>query len=124
MVLMGRSKKALEPSSRRVTSAAEKRRLVDLTRVPGAVVRSVARDQGVRCASLYRWRRQFGAADSSAEVTRFLPIGISTQRSPNHEMLIGAARIEIVFACGTLLRIASDHLDPSVVGALVAELRR
>ena len=47
---------------RRWRSVAEKRRIVELTLVPGASVALVARAHGVNANQVFKWRREFEGA--------------------------------------------------------------
>jgi transposase-like protein len=54
---------------RRRRSAAEKRRIVELTLVPGASVALVARAHGVNANQVVKWRRDFERGELSEPVS-------------------------------------------------------
>ena len=54
---------------RRWRSVAEKRRIVELTLVPGASVALVARAHGVNANQVFKWRREFERGELSEPVS-------------------------------------------------------
>ena len=54
---------------RRWRSVAEKRRIVELTLVPGASVALVARAHGVNANQVFKWRRDFERGELSEAVS-------------------------------------------------------
>jgi transposase-like protein len=117
---------------------AEKRRIVELTRRPGASVPTIAREHGVNPNSLYRWKRLYRTAKLDAQVksaphvpsATFVPVSlVPAIRSPQPAAHPdGAASrsgiVQLVLASGATLRIETGALDATFVCALVAELRR
>lgn len=63
------------PERRRRWSEEEKRTLVSAAFAPGSVVREVARRADVSASLIYRWRRQFRAADAGFAEMVVVPEG-------------------------------------------------
>jgi transposase len=58
-------------------SAAEKRRIVELTFAPGASVAQVAQAAGVNANQVFKWRREYGRSDrmsSGKQAAALLPV--------------------------------------------------
>ena len=62
---------------RRFRTITEKRRIVDLTLVPGASVAEVARAHGVNANQVFKWRRAFERGEL-VERCALLPVTLST----------------------------------------------
>ena len=67
-------------------SVAEKRRIVELTLVPGASVALVARAHGVNANQVFKWRRDFERGELSEPVSAsasLLPVVLSGGDKPH-----------------------------------------
>lgn len=121
-------------------SAAEKRRLVELTLREDTSVRATANEHGVSRTSLNNWRALYRAGKLGAKLpsTRrasvrsstpgatFLPVRI-VQAPQSHKVTSasgadGVNVVELTFSAGTRVRIETSSLN--VVCALVAQLQR
>jgi transposase len=90
---------------RRWRSAAEKRRIVELTQEPGASVALVARANGVNANQVFKWRRALERGelvDPVAASTALLPVTLSASASGTREASMkeeptagGAIHIEV-----------------------------
>lgn len=139
---MSGSKVSQPRPPRRQWPSAEKRRIVELTLRAGTSVGAVARKYGVDPTSLSHWRRLYRAgelAESVASPSRtvgpaadatFVPVHIIPDArkldAPAHRIAQSCSRgiVQVVLASGATLRVETDTLDPALVCALVAELRR
>lgn len=68
---------AIVQRPRRFRTITEKRRIVDLTLVPGASVAEVARAHGVNANQVFKWRRAFERGQL-VERCALLPVTLST----------------------------------------------
>ena len=107
---------------RRWRSVAEKRRIVELTLVPGASVALVARAQGVNANQVFKWRRDFEGGELSKPVSAsasLLPVVLAGGDKPQtssaciHIELQGRALISI--ECGA---------DPALLRTILESLRK
>ena len=120
------------PARRRRWTTAEKLRIVQESRAPGAVVSEIARRHDVRPNQLHSWRRQartgvLAGADAGTgarEGTRFAAVAIAP------EAVLSAAPsgpavgvIEIEFAAGGRMRIAGP-VEACLASALIETLAR
>jgi len=103
--------KSTERSPARKFSKEFKRRVVEQSQVGGATVAIVARENGIREALLWRWRREYDAGkfDAPPEQVNFLPLGIQAPTDEHHvnrsndspmpsgylELHLGSARVLI-----------------------------
>jgi transposase len=99
---------------RRRWSAAEKRRLVEVTLEPGASVSAVAREAGVHPSQLWGWRRQM----RSATPVSFAPVRVAEETSST-VTLAGCGTIEIELA-GARMRISGAVDSATLTVALAA----
>src|SRR5271156_6230259 len=85
-------------------SVGEKRRIVELTMVPGASVALVARAHGVNANQVFKWRREFERGELSEPVSAsssLLPVVLASGEKPQtssaciHIELQGRALISI-----------------------------
>jgi transposase-like protein len=116
----------------------EKRRLVELTLLDGASIRSVAREQGVNRNSLYQWQALYWAGKLNAEPApraravasgaTFLPVTIAAAgRAPqaaSSKSSSASSIVQLMLASGATMRIETGPLDAGLICALVAELRQ
>ncbi len=125
---------------RRQWSAAEKRRIVELTLGAGASTRAIALEQGVHPTSLSHWKRLYRAGQLDAQPSKcvgattkaatFLPVTIARSASasqrpiPHHDTHARKNLVQVMLASGATLRFETDVLNADLVCALVAELRR
>ena len=107
---------------RRWRSVAEKRRIVEMTLVPGASVALVARAHGVNANQVFKWRREFERGELPAAASApasLLPVVLSgvdkaqTNSGCIHIELQGRALISI--ECGA---------DPALLRTILESLRK
>jgi len=102
---------------RRNWSAEDKARIVAESLASGASVSAIARAHGLTPAQLFRWRRDAGAAQTSAPpALSFAPVVVSESASP-----AAVAMIEIELR-GARLRVPSST-RPATIVALLKALR-
>ena len=79
---------AAERRVRRWRSVAEKRRIVELTLVPGASVALVARAHGVNANQVFKWRREFerGELRSRFSISSLLPVVLAGGEKPRRAL--------------------------------------
>ena len=135
---MAASKASNQHVPRRHLPLSEKRRIVELTLIEGASIRSVAREQGVNRNSLYQWQALYRAGKLKVEPapraravspkTPFLPVTIAAAaRAPqaaSGAQPSASSIVQLMLASGATLRIETGTLDAGLVRALVAELRQ
>ncbi|MGH9415244.1 MAG: IS66-like element accessory protein TnpA [Terriglobales bacterium] len=103
-------------------SVAEKQRLVDAARAPGASVARVARENAVNANQLYAWRRRYLAGRLGAPAEQALvPVRVAAEpRERRREARPAAGAIELELSQGrlrieagadaALLRLLLGHL--------------
>ena len=121
-----------ERRTRRWRSVAEKRRIVELTLVPGASVALVARAHGVNANQVFKWRRAFERGELSDPVaasSSLLPVVLSAG-SETGEGTPDALRRQRTSACihvefpgGAMIRVESGA-DPSLLRSILESLRK
>jgi transposase len=107
---------------RRWRSVAEKRRIVELTLVPGASVALVARAHGVNANQVFKWRREFERGELSDPVTAsasLLPVVLSGGEKPRSTS--GCIHIELQ---GRALISLESGADPALLRAILESLRK
>ena len=107
---------------RRWRSVAEKRRIVELTLVPGASVALVARAHGVNANQVFKWRREFERGELSDPVSAsasLLPVVLSGGTVP--QATCGSIHIE--FPGRALISIESGA-DPTLLRSVLESLRK
>ena len=122
------------PATARHWPISEKRRIVELTMRAGASISKIARTHGVHPTSLSHWRSLYrsgkleekGSANRAracAVSTSLLPVTIADEpsvRAFEHERSV----VHLTLASGAVLRFETVHLEPALICALLAELRR
>ena len=107
---------------RRWRSVAEKRRIVELTLVPGASVALVARDHGVNANQVFKWRREFERGKLSEPVSAsgsLLPVVLSGGDKPQ----TASGSIHIEFPGRALISIESGA-DLTLLRSVLESLRK
>jgi transposase len=107
---------------RRWRSIAEKRRIVELTLVPGASVALVARAHGVNANQVFRWRRDLERGELSEPVAAsasLLPVVLSGGTAPQAT----SGSIHIEFPGRALISIESGA-DPTLLRSVLESLRK
>ena len=102
-------------------SVAEKRRIVELTLVPGASVALVARAQAVNANQVFKWRRDFerGELSEPASPSSLLPVVLSGADRPQAT----SASIHIEFPGHALISIESGA-DPILLRCILESFRK
>ncbi len=117
---------------RRFRSAAEKRRIVELTMEPGASVALVARAHGVNANQVFAWRRAFQSgqmAESAAATTALLPVTVSAPceaeigEPASEQQQAAAGTIHIEFPGRALISVESGA-DPALLRSILESLRK
>ena len=106
---------------RRWRSVAEKRRIVELTLVPGASVALVARAHGVNANQVFKWRREFERGQLLERVSApasLLPVVLSDRDKPQ----ASSACIHIELQGRALISIASGA-DAALLRTILECLR-
>ena len=103
------------PERRRSWTEDQKRALVSEAFAPGAVVTDVARRADLSATLLYRWRRQFGAADGFAQVM------IAGPAAEARGTVSPVPAIEIDFANGIRVRLPAS-IPPELAAVIVKAL--
>jgi transposase len=107
---------------RRWRSVAEKRRIVELTLVPGASVALVARAHGVNANQVLKWRREFERGELSEPVltsASLLPVVMSGGDKP--QTTSGSIHVE----CPGRARISIESgADPTLLRSVLESLRK
>jgi transposase len=114
---------APERRVRRWRSVAEKRRIVELTLVPGASVALVARAHGVNANQVFKWRRDFERGDLSEPVSAsasLLPVVLSGGDKPPRSTS-GCIHIELQ---GRALISIESGADPALLCTILESLRK
>ena len=105
---------------RRWRSVAEKRRIVELTLVPGASVALVARAHGVNANQVFKWRREFERGELSEPVSAsLLPVVFAGGDKPQ----TSSACIHIELQGRALISIESGA-DPALLRTILESLRK
>ena len=107
---------------RRWRSVAEKRRIVELTLVPGASVALVARSHGVNASQVFKWRREFERGELSEPLSAsasLLPVVLAGGDKPQ----ASSACIHIELQGRALISIESGA-DPALLHAILESLRK
>jgi transposase len=107
---------------RRWRSVAEKRRIVELTLVPGASVALVARAHGVNANQVFKWRREFEGGELSEPVltsASLLPVVMSGGDKPQTT----SGSIHVEFPGRALISIESGA-DPTLLRSVLESLRK
>jgi transposase len=119
---------------RQYRSASERRRIVERSLAPGANMKRVAEENGVRTNQLYKWRRQYraGRLGPLAPEPVMLPVRIKRptkgrRRQVKHsepaatpKELSGTIRIEL---SGCWI-IVDGIVDPNILGAILERLAK
>jgi transposase len=135
--VQGESRQVTEPSkrTRRLWTAADKRRIVREAQRPGAVRQEVARRHGVHESVLNRWRREQLRKASGAKKTvsrvRLLPVQVrqsqpSRGASRRIPITIAGAEVgtlEVGFPAGQRVTV-SGVVDDGLLRAVLQELSR
>jgi transposase len=119
---------------RKRRSIAEKRRIVELTMVPGASVAQVAQANGVNANQVFKWRRLYeggGLVEASSAGTALIPVVVSAPSSPAKQARDVAAEgqtsstssihIELL---GRALISVEGRADPALLHSILESLRR
>jgi transposase len=111
----------VEHRVRQRRSVAEKRRVVELTLVPGASVALVARAHGVNANQVFKWRREFerGELSEPSSPSSLLPVVLSGADRPQAP----PASIHIEFPGRALISIESGA-DPILLRSILESLRK
>lgn len=105
---------------RKWRSIAEKRRIVELTLVPGASVALVARAHGVNANQVFKWRREFERGELSEPASApLLPVVLAGGDKPQ----TGAGSIHIELPGRALISIESGA-DPVLLRTILESLRK
>ena len=107
---------------RRWRSVAEKRRIVELTLVPGASVALVARAHGVNANQVFKWRREFERGELSEPVSAsasLLPVVLAGGDKPQTSS--GCIHIELQ---GCALISIESGADPALLRTILESLRK
>src|ERR1700683_3275544 len=107
---------------RRWRSVAEKRRIVELTLVPGASVALVARAHGVNANQVFRWRREFERGELSEPLSAsasLLPVVLACGDKPQ----ASSACIHIELQGRALISIESGA-DAALLRTILESLRK
>jgi transposase len=102
-------------------SVGEKRRIVELTLVPGASVALVARAHGVNANQVFKWRREYerGELAEASPPSSLLPVVLSgSDRPPT-----ASASIHIELPGRALISIEGDP-DPILLRSILESLRK
>src|ERR1700735_4723917 len=112
---------------RRWRSVAEKRRIVELTLVPGASVALVARAHGVNANQVFKWRREFERGELSEPCAALIPVTVASTGDEHRETVEvpasagGAINIEFP---GRALISAENGADPILLRTILETLRK
>jgi transposase len=111
----------VERRVRRRRSVAEKRRIVELTLVPGASVALVARAHDVNANQVFKWRREFerGELPEPASPSSLLPVVLSDADRPQP----ASASIHIELPGRALISVESGA-DPILLRSILESLRK
>jgi transposase len=107
---------------RRWRSVEEKRRIVELTLVPGASVALVARAHGVNANQVFKWRREFERGELPAAVSApasLLPVVFSG--GDKSQTSSGCIHIELQ---GRALISIESGADPALLRTILESLRK
>ena len=119
---------------RRWRSVAEKRRIVELTLVPGASVALVARANGVNANQVFKWRRALERCelvDPAVASTAFLPVTLSAscetaiepQEASVKEQPTAGGAIHIEFPGRATISVECGA-DPTLLRSILESLRK
>jgi Transposase and inactivated derivatives len=113
----------MESEKRRVwRTAAEKRRIVELTLQPGMSVARVAQAEGVNSHQVFQWRRSYRQGtlgDAGADCTALLPVVVSEPGNETETKPSGAIHIEFPGRATITAESGADgHLLRAVLEAL------
>src|ERR1700743_567999 len=111
-----------ERRARRWRSVDEKRRIVELTLVPGASVALVARAHGVNANQVFKWRREFergGVGGPGSASGSLLPVVLSVGDKPQTSS--GCIHIELQ---GRALISIESGADPALLRTILESLRK
>jgi transposase len=106
---------------RRWRSVAEKRRIVELTLVPGASVALVARAHGVNANQVFKWRREFERGELSEpgfSIGALLPVVMSGGDKP--QTTAGSIHVEFPGLSGDRGGLAEHRLSPMPCHPLIS----
>jgi transposase len=123
---------AIEVSSghrvRRWRSISEKRRIVQLTLMPGASVAEVARAHEVNSNQVFKWRRAFERGELIESSTALIPVKVTSAGECRNEAeevpqasSAGAIHIELP---GRGLISVESGADPFLVRSILESLRK
>jgi transposase len=107
---------------RRWRSVAEKRRIVELTLVPGASVALVARVHGVNANQVFKWRREFERGQLLERVSApasLLPVVLSDRDKP--QTRCGCIHVELQ---GRALISIESGADAALLRRILESLRK
>jgi transposase len=108
--------------ARQRRSVAEKRRIVELTLVPGASVALVARAHGVNANQVFKWRHDYERGELSEPISAsasLLPVVLSGTSMPQTT----SGSIHIEFPGRALISIESGA-DPTLLRSILESLRK
>lgn len=126
----------MESGTRVRRTIAEKRRIVELTLVPGASVARIARAEGVNANQIFQWRRAYrsGSLEAGGErSTALLPVLVPDQQDSVATAGEGAEGGSVPQASGGMVHIefpgralvsVESGASPAVVRAIIESLRR
>lgn len=103
-------------------SESQKRELVAETLVEGVTVTSVALRHGVSRSMLFAWRKRLlGDASAPPASPRFIPVAVTAP--PLVSEAPDTPTIDVVFSCGSRLRVAGAA-DPDLIAGIVKAMKR
>jgi transposase len=109
------------PQRRRHWTSEERRKILEATFAPGAIVTSVARHYEISTSLIYRWRRELKAARSDAP---FVPALISDEASPAPIVVRTGLQAAIIVELSGGRRVLIDaNASASIVGAALKALQ-
>jgi transposase len=106
---------------RRWRSVAEKRRIVELTLVPGASVALVARAHGVNANQVFKWRREFERGELSEPVSASSLLPVVLSGGDKLHSTPGCIHIELQ---GRALISIESGADPALLRTILESLRK
>ena len=131
---MERQADEIAGGGRRHHDRAFKRRLVELSQVPGASVAAIALEHGFNANLLFKWRRQAMHAQGACEPAVLLPVqlkpdllpaqAVASQSPPagaHHPATSGSIELEVA---GALVRLQSDVNEANLRSVLRALRQR
>ncbi|WP_279303131.1 IS66-like element accessory protein TnpA [Hyphococcus luteus] len=115
----------------RALSAAEKLKIVDEARRPGATMSAVARRHGIRGEELHAWRRaaregRLTETDDAGAGPRFVPVVVTdASAGEGVEAAVGDVATAMIFSLPTGEKLSFDaRVDPALLDRTLRVLRR